>query len=127
MFFLALAYFENTFLLEYINQIFANPTVAVTLVFLHNVITVSLIIIGMAFYAKFVLNFLPKRDMEYAVLHHPRLFAGLFTAIILIISILRVSALLQGQILMDLISIIMIDRYKLSLDIVSLACLTNQL
>ena len=76
--------------------------------FLHNVIVVSLIIIGMTFYVEFVQAFLPKRDFEYAVLNHPRLFAIIFTAIILTVSILRVGAFLNGQIVLDLIAIIML-------------------
>ena len=108
IFFLAFAYIENTYFLSYAKDIFLNPLLAVAMVFLHNVIVVSLVIIGMSFYVEFVLTFLPKRDMEYAVLHHPRLFAIIFTAIILTVSILRASTFLHGQIVIDLIAIIML-------------------
>jgi len=108
IFFLASAYFENMYFLEYVKDVFTNPPLAVAMVFLHNVIAVSLIIIGMKFYVEFVLNFLPKKDFEYAVLRHSRFFAIIFTAIILIVSILRVATLLHGQIMIDLIAIIML-------------------
>jgi len=109
IFFLVLAgLIENIVLLGYVKHIFVNPPLAVTIVFLHNVIAVSLIIIGMSFYVELVLTFLPKRNIEYAVLHHPRSFAILFTAMILMVSILRIDALLHGQIIMDLVSMIML-------------------
>jgi len=108
VFFLALAYYENILFLSYVKDIFANPPLAITLVFLHNIIVVSLIIFGMTFYVELVLTFLPKRDIEYAVLNHPRLFAIIFTAIILTVSILRASTFLHGQIVIDLIATIML-------------------
>ena len=102
------AYFENTLFLSYVQDIFANSPLDITIVFLHNVIVISLIIIGMSFYVELVHIFLPKRDFEYAVLNHPRLFAIIFTAIILTVSILRASTVLHGQIVIDLIAIIML-------------------
>jgi len=95
---------ENMVFLGYVKDIFVNPPLGITIVFLHNVIAVSLIIIGMTFYVEFVLTFIEEED---AVLHHPRLFAIVFTAIILTISIIRVGTLLHGQILISPISIIM--------------------
>ncbi|KPV65090.1 MAG: hypothetical protein AOA65_0469 [Candidatus Bathyarchaeota archaeon BA1] len=105
---LCLPYLENRFFLGHVKAIFANSPLAITLVFIHNVIAVSLIIIEMRFYVEFVLTFLPKRDIEYAVLHHPRLFAFIFTALILTVSILRVGTFLHRQIVIDLLSIIML-------------------
>jgi len=94
---------ENMFFLDYVKHIFVNPPLAITVVFLHNVIAVSLIIIGMTFYVEFVLTFIGEED---AVLHHPRLFAIFFTAIILTVSIVKVGTLLPGQIVISPISII---------------------
>jgi len=109
IFFLVLAgLVENTVFLGHVKHIFVNPPLAITIVFLHNVIAVSLIIIGMTFYVELVHTFLPKRNVDYAVLHHPRPFAILFTAMILTVSTLRVDVLLHGQIIMDLISMIML-------------------
>lgn len=107
-FFLVLAFFENILFIENIGSIFVNPLIALTIVFIHNVIVVSLIIIGMSFYVEFVTGFLPKREIEYVVLNHPRIFAVIFTLIILVISILRIYWLLYRRILMDVIAIIML-------------------
>jgi len=49
------------------------------MVFLHNVITASLIIIGMTFYVDFLDKFPPRKYIEYVVANHPRLFAIIFT------------------------------------------------
>lgn len=79
-----------------------NAPLDVTLVFLHNVIKVSLIIIGMTFCVELILTFLPKRDIEYVVLHHPCVFAIILTAIILTVSIPTVGTLLPRQVVIDL-------------------------
>lgn len=107
-FFLVLAFFENILFIENIGSIFVNPLLAFTMIFIHNVIVVSLIIIGMSFYVEFVTGFLPKREIEYVVLNHPRIFAVIFTLIILVLSILRIYWLLYRRILMDLIAIVML-------------------
>jgi hypothetical protein len=91
-----------------VESVFVNPTLAVALVFLHNVIVVSLIIIGMSFYVDFVHTFLPKRKIDYVVLDHPRLFAAIFTIMVLIISILKVNAFFKGKIAIDLTGMIML-------------------
>jgi hypothetical protein len=91
-----------------VENVFVNPTLAVALVFLHNVIVVSLIIIGMSFYVDFVHTFLPKRKIDYVVLDHPRLFAAIFTIMVLIISILKVNTFFKGKIAIDLAGMIML-------------------
>lgn len=98
LFFLALSYVENTSFFVYIRDSFTNPPVAVVLVFIHNVLAVSLIILAMAFYVEVVLTFMPKRKIEYVILENPEVFAAVFTAVILLISILRASTLIQGQV-----------------------------
>ncbi|MBS7653968.1 hypothetical protein KEJ43_02715 [Candidatus Bathyarchaeota archaeon] len=108
VFFLALAYFENTLFLGYSSNIFANPPLAIAVIFMHNVIVVSLIIIGMSFYVEFVPAFLPKRKVDYVVLDHPRIFAAIFTVIILVISILRIYQHIYGRIVFDVVEIIML-------------------
>ena len=105
---LALAYVENLSFFQYLRGIFSNPPAAVTLVFLHNVLAISLIVLSMTFYVEFVVTFLPKRKYEYVVLHHPRLFALVFTVMILAISILRASTLLYGQIVINTLGLVML-------------------
>jgi len=103
---LVVGYFENMFFLGYATQILAQPSIAIGMVFLHNVITISLIILGMTFYVELVTAFPPKRERELVVLTHPRLFAVIFTAIMLFVSILRTSTALGGQIAISLITLI---------------------
>jgi hypothetical protein len=98
LFFLLLAYIENTSFFVYIRDSFTNPPLAVVLVFIHNVLAISLIILGMAFYVEIVLTFMPKRKMEYVVLQNPTVFAVVFTVMILTIRIFRASTLIKGAV-----------------------------
>jgi hypothetical protein len=98
LFFLVLAYVENTSFFVYIRDSFTTPPLGVVLLFIHNVLAVSLIILGMAFYVEVVLTFMPKRKIEYVVLQNPEVFAVVFAAMILLISILRASTLVRGQV-----------------------------
>jgi len=98
LFFLVLAYVENTSFFVYIRDSFTNPPLAVVLVFIHNVLAVSLIILGMAFYVEIVLTFMPKRRIEYVVLQNPTVFAVVFTVMILAMSIFRASTLMKGEV-----------------------------
>jgi len=98
LFFLALSYVENTSFFVYIRDSFTNPPLAVVLVFIHNVLAISLIILGMAFYVEIVLTFMPKRRIEYVVLQNPTIFAVVFTVMILAISIFRASTLMKGEV-----------------------------
>ena len=105
---LALAYVENISFFHYVKNVFSNPPLAILLVFIHNILAVSLILVGMAFYVDFVLAFVPKRKYEYLVLQHPRLFALVFTIMILLVSILRAGTLLQGQIVINTLPLVIL-------------------
>jgi hypothetical protein len=98
LFFLVLAYVENTSFFVYIRDSFTTLPLGVVLLFIHNVLAVSLIILGMAFYVEVVLTFMPKRKIEYVVLQNPEIFAIVFASMILLISILRASTLVRGQV-----------------------------
>lgn len=108
LFFLILAYVENTSFFVYITESFTNPPVAVVLVFIHNVLAISLIILAMAFYVEIVLTFMPKRKIEYVVLENPKIFAGVFTFMILFISILRASTLVRGQVEINTLALVIL-------------------
>jgi hypothetical protein len=100
---LILAYFESRLFLENIRSFFVSPVLTVAMFFTNNVIAVSLIIVGMSFYVMVVKTFLPKRGFEYVVLNHPRLFAMVFTGIILVSSVVRVGVIMGGR-AMDMIT-----------------------
>ncbi len=106
--FLALSYIENVSFFNYIRDVFMNLPLAVALVFIHNLLAISLIILGMAFYVEFVLTFLPERKIERVVLSHPRIFALVFTIVILFVSILRASTLLQGQVEINTLALVIL-------------------
>jgi len=106
LFFLAVAYVENTSFFVYIQNSFTNPPIAVVLVFIHNVLAVSLIILGMAFYVQIVLSFMPKRKIEYVVIHNPEVFAVVFAVMILLISVFRASTLVRGQVEVNTLALV---------------------
>jgi len=108
LFFLALSYIENTSFFVYIRDSFTNPPVAVALVFIHNVLAISLIILAMAFYVEIVLTFMPKRKIEYVVLQNPEIFAIVFTAVILLLSILRASTIVRGQVDVNALALVIL-------------------
>jgi len=108
LFFLLLSYIENTSFFVYIRDSFTNPPVAVVLVFIHNVLAISLIILAMAFYVEIVLTFMPKRKIEYVVLHNPEVFAVVFTVMIILISVLRASTLVQGQVDVNTLALVIL-------------------
>lgn len=95
--FLILAYFENKIFIENVRSFFASPALTVAMFFIHNVVAVSLIIIGMSFYVMVVKTFLPKKRVEYIVLNHPKFFALIFTTIILVSSVMRVRMVMGGR------------------------------
>jgi len=105
---LALAYVENLLFFSNLKEVFSNPSLAIMIIFVHNVLVISLIMVAMTFYVEFVLAFLPKRKYEYVVLEHPRLFAFVFTVMILVISVFRASTLLYGQVFVNTLALVLL-------------------
>lgn len=105
---LALAYFENMLFFTYLAEIFSKPLLSMLTIFIHNVLVVSLILVAMTFYVNLVLTSFPKRKYEYVVLEHPRLFAFIFTVMILVISILRTSTLVHGKVFIDTLALVVL-------------------
>lgn len=99
--FMMLAYVENIAFFSYAQSLFSIPAAAVAIVFMHNVLAVSLILLGMTFYVQLVLNYFPKRKYEYIILEHPRVFAAVFTVVILLVSVLRASMLVYELVIVD--------------------------
>ena len=105
---LVFAYIENSSFFYSLGDVFGNPPLAVLFVFVHNVLVVSLILLGMTFYVEIVLNFMPKREIEYVVLNNPRIFAFVFTLMVIFISILRASTLVYGQVFVDTLLLVIL-------------------
>jgi len=105
---LVFAYVENGSFFGSLGDVFSNPPLAVLFVFVHNVLVVSLILLGMTFYVGLVLNFMPQREIEYVVLNNPRIFAFVFTLMVIFISILRASMLVYGQVFVDTLALVIL-------------------
>ncbi|MCW4053771.1 MAG: hypothetical protein NWE84_02470 [Candidatus Bathyarchaeota archaeon] len=76
---LGLSYAENLFFFNILGDILHNQFLAVAMLFMHNVLVVSLILLGMTFYVNLVvLNFFRKEKHVDIVITHPRTFALLF-------------------------------------------------
>lgn len=107
--FLEFAYSVNVVFYSSLKDIFANPIVAVLMVFVHNVLAVSLIIVGMTFYVEYVVSALAgRRKIELIVIEHPRPFAIVFTIIVLLMSILRASTMVQGRVAVSSLTFIIL-------------------
>ena len=95
--FLTLSYIENNFFFQMLKDVLQNPLLAVTMLFIHNVLVISLILLGMTFYVNLVIsNFFKREKYAHIVLEHSGTFALVFTLMIVFLSILRGSSLLGG-------------------------------
>lgn len=80
------------------------------MLFIHNVLVISLILLGMTFYVNLVvLDFFKEERYAFIVLDHSRVFAFVFTIMIILLSILRGSSLLGGIIVEALPLILVIS------------------
>jgi hypothetical protein len=105
---LILASLENTLFFTVLTGVLNNQLLAVGMLFLHNVLVISLILLGMTFYVKLVLSFFVKGKYEHIVLEHPRTFALVFTVMIVFLSILRGSTLIYGEVSIDKLPLIIL-------------------
>ena len=97
LFFLILSYVENNFFFKMLKDVLQNQLLSIVMLFVHNVLVISLILLGMSFYVNLVVsNFFKREKHANVVLEHPRTFALVFTLMIVFLSILRGSSLLGG-------------------------------
>lgn len=107
MILLLLSYSANTTFFKTLNVLFQNQVLAFLMIFIHNVIVVSLILIGMTFYVDLVVSgFFRREKHAYVVLEHPRIFAIGFTFIVLFLSVLRGASLFLGRIILQALPVI---------------------
>ncbi len=110
LFFLIIAYAENVAFFGYFGNLLTTPLIAVVAVFVHNILVVSLILLAMTFYVELVLHFFKPKKYERIVLEHPRLFAAVYTTVIILLSILRASTLVLGSVVLNgLVTIILLS------------------
>ena len=105
---LVLSSVENTIFFNTLGEILSNQFLTVGVFFINNVLVASLILLGMTFYVNLVLNFFKKGKYEYVVIEHPRIFAIVFTIMILFLSILRTSNLIYGGISIEFLPLILL-------------------
>ncbi len=108
--FLAISYVENMIFFSLLSSVLQNSFLAVAMLFAHNVLVVSLILLAMTFYVDLVvLGFFRKEKYANIVIDHPRTFASVFAVVIVFLSILRGSSLLGGVIVENLHLILFIS------------------
>lgn len=109
VFFLLLSYVENNLFFQILGDVLQNQFLAVFMLFIHNILVISLIILGMTFYVNLVvLNFFKREKYSDIVLERPRTFALVFALMVVFLSILRVGSLLGGVIIEALPLILLI-------------------
>jgi hypothetical protein len=106
---LGLSYAENQFFFSILGDVLQNQFLAVGMLFLHNVLVVSLILIGMTFYVNLVvLNFFKREKHADVVISHPRIFAAVFACMIVFLSILRGATLINGGVTLETLPLILL-------------------
>lgn len=79
------------------------------MLFLHNVLVVSLILLGMTFYVNLVILKSLKREKHAdVIITHPRSFASVFACLIVFLSILRGATLINGGITLENLPLILL-------------------
>lgn len=106
---LIFSYFTNTVFFTTLNVLFQNPPLAFLMIFIHNVIVVSLVLLGMTFYVDLVvLGFFKREKYAYIVIDHSKTFAILFAFIVLFLSILRGTNFFLGGIILEALPLILL-------------------
>ena len=106
---LALAYAENLFFYSILGEVLRNVLLAVAMLFLHNILVVSLILLGMTFYVNLVvLNFFKNDKHADVIISHPRTFALVFSFIVVFLSILRGANMTQGGVNLEVLPLILL-------------------
>ena len=107
--FLALSYIENTLFLKILDSLLKNQFLAVAMIFTHNIIVISLIVLGLTFYVDLMaLDSFKREKHGRIVLEHPRTFAIVFTFVILFLSLLKGTKLFYGGISIELLPLILL-------------------
>ncbi|MBS7646876.1 MAG: hypothetical protein QXL91_01145 [Candidatus Bathyarchaeia archaeon] len=108
--FLLLSSYENTvFFNLLLREILKNQFLAVGTLLLHNLLVVSLILLGMSFYVSLVQSgFFRREKHSHIVLEHPRIFALVFTVVVVFLSILRGCTLIYGGVSLETLPAILL-------------------
>ena len=106
---LGFSYVENQFFFSILSDVLQNQFLAVGMLFLHNVLVVSMILIGMTFYVNLVvLNFFKREKYADVVILHPKIFGAVFACMIVFVSILRGATLINGGVSLETLPLILL-------------------
>ena len=106
---LGFSYAENSFFFSIISDVLQNQFLSVVMLFLHNILVASLVLIGMTFYVNLVdLNFFKREKYGDVVISHPRIFAMVFACMIILLSILRGATLINGGVSLENLPLILL-------------------
>lgn len=106
---LGLAYAENLFFYSILGEVLRNALLAVAMLFLHNILVVSLILLGMTFYVNLVvLNFFKNDKHADVIISHPRTFGLVFSFIVVFLSILQGANMTQGGVNLEVLPLILL-------------------
>ena len=106
---LMFSYFTNSVFFKTLNILFQNQILAFLMIFIHNVIVASLVLVAMTFYVNLVvLGFFKREKYAYIVIDHPKTFAILFAFIVLFLSILRGTNFFLGGIILEALPLILL-------------------
>lgn len=109
LFFLLLSYIENMLFFQNLSAFFQNQLLAVAMLFMHNILVISLILLGMTFYVNLViLDFFKREKYGRIVLDYPRTFAVVFALIIIFLSILRGVSLIYGEVKVETLPLVLL-------------------
>ena len=106
---LGLAYAENLFFYSILGEVLRNVLLAVAMLFLHNILVISLILLGMTFYVNLVvLNFFKNDKHADVIISHPRTFGLVFSFIVVFLSILQGANMTQGGVNLEVLPLILL-------------------
>ena len=108
--------FSNTLFLDSVDVLYQNQILVFLMIFMNNVIVISLITIGMTFYVKLVtFGFFKDEKYSTAIIDNPRIFALIFSFVVLVFGVLRAVNHFFGKITIELLPIMLLLNAPLGL------------
>ena len=107
---------SNSVFLNSLAVLYQNQILVFLMIFMNNVIVISLIIIGMTFYVKLVkFGFFKDEKYSTVIIDNPRIFALIFSFIVLFLGILRAVNHFFGRITINLLPQILLVNTPLGI------------
>lgn len=101
--------FSNTLFFDSLGVLYQNQILVFLMIFMNNVIVISLITIGMTFYVKLVsFGFFKDEKYSTVIIDNPKIFALIFSFIVLVFGVLRGVNQFFGKITIELLPIMLL-------------------